>query len=284
MALRLAEIAFLALGLAGISFLPACPVQAAETVPDLYQGQTITTGTGARNRPAAFAECFVLAAAKASGDQRLLRDPAILAEARRASDYVRAFRYRDRLERRPIHDEQGSRDRPHVVTADFEPARMDAFLKTVGGTPWTGPRPSLALLVRMDFGAATYPVLSGDDRSRDPAEAVAAAAKRVGMPVRLPGAGAQALVAEAVGALYLKDGEPPAARRAREALSADLALIGDFRFEPKKRGWVARFGLFGPEAPVRWAVSGVNYDEAFRNGLRGAAQYLSGHGNPASDP
>ena len=29
-----------------------------------------------------------------------------------------------------------------------------------------------------------------------------------------------------------------------------------------------------------WTVAGVNYDEAFRNALRGAAKVLSGNGEP----
>ena len=46
---------------------------------------------------------------------------------------VEAFRYRDRMEGIPIHDEQGSHDRPHDLTTIFEichlaPAEREQFL------------------------------------------------------------------------------------------------------------------------------------------------------------
>jgi hypothetical protein len=30
----------------------------------------------------------------------------------------------------------------------------------------------------------------------------------------------------------------------------------------------------------RWQIRGVGFDDAFRNGMRGAVQVLSGHGQP----
>ena len=45
-----------------------------------------------------------------------------------AGDYVASFTYRDRLEGIPIHDEQGTYDRPHDLTVNVDPAKIDAAL------------------------------------------------------------------------------------------------------------------------------------------------------------
>ena len=52
-----------------------------------------------------------------------------------AGQYVSAFSYRDRLEGKPVHDEQGTYDRPHFLTCHFDPQKIDSVLKTLGRKP-----------------------------------------------------------------------------------------------------------------------------------------------------
>ena len=47
-------------------------------------------------------------------------------------------------------------------------------------------------------------------------------------------------------------------------------------------GWIADWRLTFAGQSYAWRVSGVSFDDAFRNALRGAAQVLSGNGHPDS--
>ena len=51
-------------------------------------------------------------------------------------------------------------------------------------------------------------------------------------------------------------------------------------FRGADHGWATEWRLALCGEPLRWRARGVNFDEAFRNGLRAAARALSGHGRP----
>jgi len=59
-----------------------------------------------------------------------------------------------------------------------------------------------------------------------------------------------------------------------------LPLVGDLRWSDAALGWIATWSLEASGRRHRWSVSGVNYDEAFRKAVRGAARVLSGNGEP----
>jgi len=61
---------------------------------------------------------------------------------------------------------------------------------------------------------------------------------------------------------------------------SELPLVGDLQWSDAALGWVATWKLKAGGRNYRWSVSGVNYDEAFRNAVRGAARVLSGNGEP----
>ena len=61
---------------------------------------------------------------------------------------------------------------------------------------------------------------------------------------------------------------------------AELVLAGSMVFNEEALGWVAGWRLALEGKTYRWQVRGVGFDEAFRVGLRGAAQILSGNGAP----
>ena len=96
------------------------------------------------------------------------------------------FSYRDRLEGIPIHDEQGSYDRPHFLTCHFDPQKIDGVLKTMGRKPWSGPRPRLTMVLVV-HGRTNSGILSSDGAfDADMREALANAARRYGLTVNLP--------------------------------------------------------------------------------------------------
>jgi hypothetical protein len=51
-------------------------------------------------------------------------------------------------------------------------------------------------------------------------------------------------------------------------------------FREAALGWIVEWRLAHDGKVVTWGTRGINFDGAFRNGLTGAAQILSGHGQP----
>jgi len=72
------------------------------------------------------------------------------------------------------------------------------------------------------------------------------------------------------------------ARRGKSLLRhfSIMALVGDLRWSDAALGWVATWNVEVNGRRYRWSVNGVNYDEAFRNAVRGGARVLSGNGDP----
>jgi hypothetical protein len=134
-------------------------------VDELYQAQTIVTGQGEQSRRAGFPVCLEQVLVKVSGDPRLSGDPSVAALAEEAATLVTDFAFRDRMAGIPVHDEQGTRDRPYDLTVRFDPAKIDAALRALGREPWEGPRPRLAVFVGVEIGGTTY-LLASDGGAR----------------------------------------------------------------------------------------------------------------------
>jgi uncharacterized protein len=251
---------------------------AADNNDDLYRTQTIVTGQGEESRGLGFATCLEQVLVKVSGDPRLLGDPGVAALAGQATTFVADFAYRDRMAGIPVHDEQGSRDRPYDLTVGFDPAKIDVALHALGREPWSAAsRPRLVVLLAVRIGAASYVLASDGEHGRDQREALRAAAERFGMPIALPD---QAALADA-GLSYQKLAQAdPSSLDAIIKKTGDLALVGSIVWAEETLGWVADWRLAGPGRASRWQIRGVGFDEAFRNAMAGAAQVLSGHGQP----
>jgi hypothetical protein len=244
----------------------------------LYQARTIVTGQGEESRGVGFADCMQQVLVKVSGDPRLSSDPRVVALAAQAGTFVAAFDYRDRMAGIPVHDEQGTRDRPYDLIVSFQPARIDAALRSLGREPWSGPRPRVVVLLGVRLGGTTY-VLAGDGaRGRDQREALMAAAARFGIPLALPD---EAAVEESdLSFQSLSANPPPSLDATLRALGGDLALVGTLAWSEQALGWSANWRLDAEGESYRWQISGVGFDDAFRNAMAGAAQILSGHGQP----
>jgi hypothetical protein len=244
----------------------------------LYQSVAIVTGTGEVNRRLGLAQCLEDVLVKVSGDARLVGDRRVAALAKRAETLVAKFRYRDRFAHRPINDEQGTRDRPHDLTVDFDPAKIDAELGRLGRRPWTATRPRLVVYIGVDNGAATYTLASDGERGADQREALAAAARQLALPITVPNEAGLAAAGATFPALAAID--PAMLDAAAKSAGGDQALVGRLMWSDQSRGWIAEWRLaFGGEL-YRWQIRGVSFDDAFRTAMRGAAQILSGNGQP----
>jgi uncharacterized protein len=254
------------------------PIGQPGSLEDIYTTRAIVSGKDERNRALGFKLCFEDVLVKVSGDASILSDSRFDALAAVAGQYVSTFSYRDRLEGKPVHDEQGTYDRPYFLTCQFDPQKIDRVLKMLGRKPWLGHRPRV-VMVLIVHGRTNGGLLSSDGAfDPDMREALANAAQRYGLTVNLP-----SVANLQVNEINIATAEIiPADRllRVAELSDSELPLVGDLQWSDAALGWVASWSLVVNGRRHRWSVSGVNYDEAFRNAVRGAEQVLSGNGEP----
>ena len=248
------------------------------SVDDVYTTRAVVTGKDERNRPLGFRLCFEDVLVKVSGDASIVSDRRFDNLASSAGQYVSTFSYRDRLEGKPVHDEQGTYDRPHFLTCHFDPQKIDGVLKALGRKPWLRHRPRLVMLVTV-HGRTNSGILSGDGAfDPDMSEALANAAQRYGLTVSLPSVATLQSNQIRVDTATITSGDR--LLRITEMSESELPLVGDLRWSDAALGWVATWSLDASGRPYRWSVRGVNYDEAFRSAVRGAAGVLSGSRKP----
>jgi hypothetical protein len=264
-----------------VLYLAALPVlgrgaAAVTVVEHLNQGQAIVTGQREETRGPGIARAFGDVLAKVSGDPRLIGDPRVAAMA--AETFVTGYSYRDRMAGVPIHDEQGTRDRPYDLTVDFDPERIDSALRSLGHTPWGATRPQLVAFIRVTTRVGSYLLASDGLRGRDQRESLEAAAGRFGVPVLLPSAAA--LDAAGLAADTLAAAEPARLDTLARATGGDLTLVGSLSWSDEALGWISEWRLGANGEVHRWGDRGGNFDQAFRRAVGGAAQILSGNGRP----
>ncbi|MEK1890635.1 MAG: DUF2066 domain-containing protein [Phyllobacterium sp.] len=255
----------------------ACGLATAAS-PDLYRTTIVVSGQGEANRAIGLAQAFEDVLVKVSGDQRLMRDAKVLALKPQAAEFVATYRYRDRMSGVPIHDEQGSYDRTHDLTVDFEPAKIDALLRSLGRTAWREPRPRIVVFLNVIGRKDRFALASDGLRDPDMRNSLTASAGRVGLTMALP---TMAELAE----LNLS-AEPSAGisglDRATQKAGGDVVLAGSLQWSDKALGWISDWRMAYRGKPYGWQIRGVGFDDAFRSGTRGAAQVLSGNGTPSN--
>ena len=259
--------------------LSCCYAALAVTADDLYRAQTIVTGQGETNRLAGFAICLEDVLIKVSGALKLAGDSRLAPYKSNAKEFVTAHDYRDQKAGRPKGDEQGTRDRSFYLTVDFDKDRIDGLLGKLGLKPWLADRPSVSVLIAMDQGARGYIVTSDAAQSLAPRESLLAAASRRGMRVVLPDEAA--LAKAGLDAAELAKLSPAALAARAAGLGGDVALVGRLVWDDKALGWATNWQMAWQGRTIRWKLRAVTFDEAFRRAIGGAAQILSGNGDPA---
>ena len=250
------------------------------TAAELYQAQTIVTGQGEANRSIGFASCLEDVLIKVSGALQLAGDPRLAAYKARASEFVTSYSYHDQMSGLPKGDEQGTRDRPYDLIADFDGRKIDDILDALGLKPWLSHRPVLAVFVEMEQGAGNYVVTSDARQSDLQRDSLLAAATKRGMTIVLPD----------VAAWTTTNGDgaplaalPPATLAAgATALGAEVTLVGRLVWDETELGWATEWRMDWQGRSHRWQRRGVTFDDAFRQGIGGAAQVLSGNGDPTT--
>lgn len=259
-----------------------CAGSMAAAGDDLYRAKVTVTGQGEANRIIGFAACLEDVLIKASGAQKLSGDRRLAAYKSKAKDFVTAFSYRDQFSGKPVRDEQGTRDRPYDLTVAFEESRIDDILGALGLKPWLSHRPRLAVFVEMEQGPKNYIVTADGARSDLQRDALLAAADRRGMGIVLPSTAA--LAKSNMSGAELRTAPFPALAPVAAEMAGEVVLVARLVWDDRELGWATQWQMDWRGRTHRWQVRGVTFDEAFRRGIGGAAQVLSGNGDRGGDP
>lgn len=260
--------------------LPALPTDVSAGDP-LYRGRVVTSGTSEERRLPALAACLEDVLVKVSGDAGLLHDPRIDPLKQRPGDFVAGFSYLDLYTGIPLHDEQGSYDRPHYLTVDFDPARIDAALAGLGLKPWIAERPTLAIFLGVQRYDKRYIVTADDPRDKAMRESFTNAALRYGAQIVFPHYPVTLSGTRTFDA-WMKPDEVDLDVAGRAA-GGDTGLVGTLTWSDSEHGWIANWRVQTGPRQVSWQIRGVSFDDAFRNAVLGSAQVLSGNGEPGEN-
>lgn len=157
-------------------------------IDDLYTAKALVTGQGEKNRQPGFRDCLAQVLVRVSGDQRLLARPEMADLKARAGSFVQSFSYHDRLAGKPVHDEQGTHDRPHDLTWHYAPGVIDRLLADLGSQPWRAERPRLAVFLDVTRYRQAFRVSRDDQRDEAMRQSFALAAAPLAMQVVFPSA------------------------------------------------------------------------------------------------
>ena len=219
----------------------------AAALPDQLVTATVRADApGRSDRAPALRRAFGIVLAKLSGNPALEGDARVLALD--PAPLVLDLSYEDVLIDKPLQDEQGTYDRPFLLTVRFAEPGLRAALAALGERPWTGPRPRVAPMLALRYRDGRATALTADDPLVDRARAaLTAAGARYAVPIALP-------MRDAATA-------PPAGA---------VPVSGRVEWVEAEFGWRAAFELDGQF----WGVGGASLDEAFRALVGGAALRL----------
>ena len=255
-----------------VAMLLACLAAPAFAEENLYRAQTIVTGTGETNRLIGFAACLEDVLIKVSGQLRLAGDPRLAPYKEDAARRVRDYSYRDEKGGKPKNDEQGTRDRSFVLSVDFEEVAINELLAALGTKPWLAPRPVVAVFAEFRLAARRYVVASDAKPTDREKQALQAAAFKRGLPVVLP----DAAVLQGLGANdTVLNILPTKLAEAAAKQGGEVVLIARLVWDEAALHWNAEWQLASKDGKQQWRSSAVTYDEAFRQGLGGAAQIMA---------
>ena len=220
--------------------------------PAFYTGEAIITG---RDIPSERLRGYQIAlpqvVAKVSGDSHLAASPAVQAALGQAASMVRDASFIDRLAKKKLMDEQGTRERSFLMTVRFDPAAVDRLIRAAGRQPWPEPRPTVRVSLRITDTVGPFLLTTGSPRGTGQREVITDVARRIGLPVILP-----------------DDGSLPPPTPA--------ILTGEMVIRPEG-GWTTVWTLVAASLPrpMTWSSPPGTFDRALADGLEETSRALS---------
>lgn len=254
-----------------IGVLPAIGSPGPQQDPALYQATAIVTGTDMRQRPSGFAETLKQVLVKVSGDPRLADDPRVAALAAHADGLVASYAYVDPRAWLLHHDDQGTYDRSYELTVRFDAAKIDAALSPLGAAPWRGPRPLLVPVIIVRRNESPFLLSITTPRGSDMREVIIRLAAEVGLGVHFP-------TDDDLSAWGITLYGFPAPLGAAQPWQ--LRITGSLNWDVHALGWVGTWRIRIRGSDHEWRISGVGFDQAFADMVRGALLLAHGAGTP----
>jgi uncharacterized protein len=227
----------------------------------LYKAETIVTGTGEAERMRGFRIGAEDVLVKLTGKARLVDTKRAQSVADQAADLVAEHSYEDRMKDIPIHDEQGTRDRPHYLRMRFDAEKFDKALRDAGLKAWTGARPTLAVWVGIREPRGKFVLSQDGGEGYGQREVLKEASKKRGIPILLPTKDQQAVTY-----VDIEKSNWPALRKASKELGATAVLYGLLEFDGNTH-WNTRWVVSGDHAYAKWKLSGVTFDRALKSAI-----------------
>ena len=237
------------------------------TDDDLYRAETIVTGQGEPERLRGFRVGAEEAVVKLIGDALLIGGARITPILDHAADLVRDFTYEDRMKGIPVHDEQGTRDRPHYLRIRFDKAKFDAAMGDAKLKKWDGERPLIAVWLGIRDARGAYVLSAEGPEGYGQREVLKEVSKKRGVPIMLPQPGQAAVTYE-----MIDKGDTGALQGQAEKLGATDLLYGTLDFDGDV-AWNTRWTVSAGRAQAMWSMKGVTFDAALKGAIeRGAAE------------
>jgi uncharacterized protein len=236
---------------------------------DLYKAETIVTGTGETERLRGFKVGAEEAVLKLTGRANLAGSSRLEKIQDQAASLVADYSYEDRMKGIPIHDEQGTRDRPHFLRIRFDKAKFDSAITAAGLKKWTGERPLVMVWLGIREVRGKYVLPAEGPAGYGQREVLKEASKKRGVPIMLPPPGESAVTYDTIDkSLY------HVLQQASARLGAPAVLYGTLDFDGNV-GWNTRWTLAGPGAYAKWSMKGVTFDAALKGAIEQTAAELA---------
>ncbi len=238
----------------------------AAEVENLYQAQTIVTGTEEPERTRGFRQALKDVLIKLTGDIRLEKNDQLQTLFAQPHSFVASFEYEDRMKDIPVHDEQGTRERPHFLRVVFKKDILDAEMRRLNLRKWSSNRPTIAIWLGVSTARGDYLLTSSGTNGYGQRAVLIETASRRGLPIRLPSAQKSTVHFEDVANVNIK--KLKAASSGTETL-----LIGTLSITPDGN-WDITWTLRHALDTKNWKLKNVSFDRALKNGLQIAALFL----------
>jgi hypothetical protein len=254
--------------LAAVALAPQfAAAQTSAPSDELYKAETIVTGTGLSERLRGLRIGVEDVLVKLTGDASLQGTKPAADVAEKAADLIADYTYEDRMKGIPVHDEQGTRDRPHFLRMRFDAAKFDAALGQAGLRKWTGARPTLAVWIGISEPRGKY-VLASQGDGYGQREVLKDVSKKRAIPVLLPPENQAAINYDTVAT-----GDLAVLRPASKDLGGNAILYGLLDFDGEAH-WNTRWTVAGDGVDASWTMQGVTFDTALKGAIdRVAAAY-----------
>ncbi len=261
--------AFAAAFLLWASLALAQAQNSAITDDDLYKAETVVTGTGEAERLRGFRAVTEQAVIKLTGRASLAGSDRIKPILDEAADLIADYSYEDRMKSIPVHDEQGTRDRPHFLRVRFDKDKMDGALHEAHLKKWSASRPLVAVWLGIREVKRKYVLPAEGPEGYGQRAVLEEAAKKRGVPIVLPPKDNEAITYDTIDkSLYTT------LQQETQKLSAPAILYGVLDFDGNV-GWDTRWTLAGPRTYARWSMKGVTFDVALKGAIDHAAAAFS---------